>query len=69
MICRETIWHDEAQGELQYSFAMLDEVWEVVYEATYPCGPFHSLADRRSLANDDWRRWLLACGHQGELEL
>lgn len=67
MIFRETVWRTDAGDELQLSFAVADDYWELFYESTYPLGPFHTLHEQRLRAEDDWRRWLLCHGHQGEL--
>lgn len=69
MIFRETVWRDDDGAELQMSFGVADDYWELFYESTYQLGPFHTLYERRLRAEDDFRRWLLNHGHQQELEI
>lgn len=69
MITRTTIWTDEAGGGVQLSYAVLDEVWELLYEATYPLGPFHPLDEELLRAQDDFRRWMRCNGIPLELDL
>jgi len=66
---RTTVWQTEEGDHLQLSFAVLDDWWEMLYEATYPLGPFHTLDDELVRAHDDWRRYLRIRGHQEQLEL
>lgn len=66
---RVTTWHDEAGNPHQVSFAVLDECWEVLYEATLPAGPFHSIDEQLLELKDGWRRHMRLYGHQEALPI
>lgn len=67
LVFRVTTWSDEAGAPLQVSFGVLDESWDLLYEATKPCGPFHPFEEQIMSLKDDWRRHLRLYGYSPEL--